>query len=38
MMIDKINDEKTTYYDDGGETKYPNYKSYKVIKYNFIIN
>jgi hypothetical protein len=30
LMIDKINDEKTTYYDDDGETNYLNYKYYKI--------
>jgi hypothetical protein len=37
MMIEKINDEKTTYYDDDGETKYPNYKSYKVNNIKIIL-
>jgi uncharacterized coiled-coil protein SlyX len=30
LMLKKIKDENTPYYDDDGETKYPNYKSYKI--------
>jgi hypothetical protein len=29
-MLDKLQDMKTPYYDDDGDTKYPNYKSYKI--------
>jgi DNA-directed RNA polymerase subunit RPC12/RpoP len=29
-MLDKIHNENTPYYDDDEETKYPNYKSYKI--------
>jgi hypothetical protein len=29
-MLEKIHNENTPYYDDDEETKYPNYKSYKI--------